>query len=336
MGDIQLFNMDCFEFFKDYVKKIKEMDPLRRCCLYVLDLPYGITSCEWDKEINLDLMWEYLMKISHPNSYFIFFGTAGFGTKLINSKPNYFRYDLIWKKKNSVGFLNSNRAPLRIHENIYVFGKTSSNDTKREYNKELREYSRKLFKDIGVNSGILMRKYKTKAYSHFVGYKAQQFSLCSKDRYEKLVQDYNIDKLDYFMTYDEMLKKYTSLPCIAKYNPQKTKGHKKYKHRGGYITGGVYGVFEKAKNTNDGTRFPTSILEFKYDKEKLHPTQKPVALLEWLIKTYSNKNDLVMDFTMGSGSAGVACKKLNRRFIGVEMNKEYFNIAKKRIDEYNL
>jgi site-specific DNA-methyltransferase (adenine-specific) len=70
-------------------------------------------------------------------------------------------------------------------------------------------------------------------------------------------------------------------------------------------------------------------------KQKIHPTQKPVALLEYLIKTYTNENDTVLDFTMGSGSTGVACKNLNRDFIGIELDQEYFKIAKERIESTN-
>lgn len=81
---------------------------------------------------------------------------------------------------------------------------------------------------------------------------------------------------------------------------------------------------------------PSSVLEFNVmpnRKGKLHPTQKPVDLLAYLIKTYSNEGDAVLDFTMGSGSTGVACKSLNRNFIGIEINKDYFNIAKDRLTE---
>ena len=82
------------------------------------------------------------------------------------------------------------------------------------------------------------------------------------------------------------------------------------------------------------TGFPTDALEFKSitGKSCLHPTQKPVDLLEYLIRTYTNENDLVLDFTMGSGSTGVACLNTNRKFIGVEINEKYFNIAKDRIE----
>ena len=79
------------------------------------------------------------------------------------------------------------------------------------------------------------------------------------------------------------------------------------------------------------TNYPKNILEFKRDLPNIHPTQKPVALLEYLIKTYTNEGELVLDYCMGSGSTGVACKHLNRRFIGIELDKEYFEIANNRI-----
>ena len=82
-----------------------------------------------------------------------------------------------------------------------------------------------------------------------------------------------------------------------------------------------------------GAGYPKCLIQFKKDKDKLHPTQKPVELLEYLIKTYTNEGDVVLDNTMGSGSTGVACKNTNRKFIGIELEEEYFNIAKKRINE---
>ena len=85
---------------------------------------------------------------------------------------------------------------------------------------------------------------------------------------------------------------------------------------------------------DDGTRYPISIIPCISEWGKgMHPTQKPVALMEYLIKTYTNENELVLDFTMGSGTTGVACKNLNRDFIGIELNKDYFDIAEKRIND---
>jgi len=95
------------------------------------------------------------------------------------------------------------------------------------------------------------------------------------------------------------------------------------------------------KNTRDNsyvqeyTNYPKNILDFNRDKPQLHPTQKPVALMEYLIKTYTNEGDLVLDNVMGSGTTGVACVNTNRNFIGIELDEKYFEIAKKRIEEQN-
>ena len=90
------------------------------------------------------------------------------------------------------------------------------------------------------------------------------------------------------------------------------------------------------KKICNSKRKPTSILKFSSISNfpsNLHPTQKPVALMEYLVKTYTNEGELVLDFTMGSGTTGVACKNLNRKFIGIEKDEKYFNIAKERIDK---
>lgn len=91
---------------------------------------------------------------------------------------------------------------------------------------------------------------------------------------------------------------------------------------------------------DDRTRHPLQLLKFNRDTiqkgKNLHPTQKPVVLLEYLIKTYTQENDTVLDFTMGSGTTGVACKNLNRNFIGIELDEGYFKIAKDRIEAHNV
>ena len=121
------------------------------------------------------------------------------------------------------------------------------------------------------------------------------------------------------------------------YNPQKTKGHKRKvsttEHGRNSKKSDVYNK-DKGKVTYDSTeRYPRSLQFFASDKQKskLHPTQKPVALMEYLIKTYTNENENVLDNTMGSGTTGVACKNTNRDFIGIEMNNEYYDVACKRL-----
>ena len=80
------------------------------------------------------------------------------------------------------------------------------------------------------------------------------------------------------------------------------------------------------------TGYPRSVLKYSHDNSKLHPTQKPIALMEYLIKTYTNEGETVLDFTMGSGSTGVACVNTKRKFIGIEKDDKYFEIAKNRIE----
>lgn len=129
------------------------------------------------------------------------------------------------------------------------------------------------------------------------------------------------------------------------YNPQKTKydgplrSNKIGDNAGFSITQTGGGGPKPIEYHDDGTRYPLQIIEFNRDsmyEEKYHPTQKPIELLEYLIKTYTNEGETVLDFTMGSGSTGVACKNLNRKFIGIELNEEYYNISNKRIYETTI
>ena len=123
------------------------------------------------------------------------------------------------------------------------------------------------------------------------------------------------------------------------YHPQKTK------HNGPLRTNKIgdnagFSITQTGSGTkpieynDDGTRYPLQIIEFNRDsmyEEKYHPTQKPIELLEYLIKTYTDEGEIVLDFTMGSGSTGVACQNLNRKFIGIELDENYFDIATERI-----
>ena len=115
------------------------------------------------------------------------------------------------------------------------------------------------------------------------------------------------------------------------YNPQMRKG-KPYTLERNTFTVNYGKQVDMVRTENTGERYPLTILKFKRDKEKLHPTQKPVALLEYLIKTYTNESEIVLDNCMGSGSTGVACLNANRKFIGIELDENYYNIACNRIN----
>ena len=120
-------------------------------------------------------------------------------------------------------------------------------------------------------------------------------------------------------------------PCL--YKPQMREG-KPYKATNKpNLQKGTNNSYKSVQTVNNGSRYPLTTLEFNRVNKTVHPTQKPTDLLEYLIKTYTNENELVLDFTMGSGSTGVACANTNRKFIGIELDNNYFDIASKRIEE---
>ena len=138
---------------------------------------------------------------------------------------------------------------------------------------------------------------------------------------------------------EEILVFYKKCPI---YNPQFWEGIPLHgmgtKYKEGNLGNNNYGKFASHTNPSanregDTKKYPRQVLEFKRPHPPIFPTQKPVDLCEYLIKTYTNEGDLVLDNCMGSGSTGVACKNLNRRFIGIELDENYFNIAKKRIED---
>ena len=304
--------------------------------MVLVDLPYGQTDCEWDTIIDMEKMWKQLRRIGKDKCQYIFFCTTKFGYKLIGSNPLWFRYDLVWEKSNSVGFLSANKLPLRTHEMIYVFSNSQGpNDLKIERNIENREYAKKVLKFINKTAKQIERELRHRKAEHFLqSVSTTQFSLPTEKTYNELIEKYKINEMDGFVKYDELQFEKVSSKT---YNPQKTPG-KPYKVKASKLKNkGVYGqtdVPEKENKTGD--RHPLSVQKFNYDKEKLHPTQKPVEACEWLIKTYSNEGDTVLDFTMGSGSTGVACKNTNRNFIGIEMDEEIFKTAEERINNISI
>ena len=137
-------------------------------------------------------------------------------------------------------------------------------------------------------------------------------------------------------THENILVFYAEQPT---YNPQITEGKPfdKTKYNGQMELPNVTGGGVKISKKNNGTRFPISIHKYSQNWQRqgqLHPTQKPVELMEYLIKTYTNENEIVLDNTMGSGTTGLACLKTNRQFIGIEKEKQYYDVAVRRLSSY--
>lgn len=133
-------------------------------------------------------------------------------------------------------------------------------------------------------------------------------------------------------SHENILVFYKNLPT---YNPQMEGDEiRKVKRSGNKSKTTNYGDFVEIKESNYQGRYPKSVLKFKKDKEHLHPTQKPVALLEYLIRTYTNEGDTVLDNCMGSGSTAIAAINAKRNFIGFELESTYYNLAKSRINQH--
>ncbi len=124
---------------------------------------------------------------------------------------------------------------------------------------------------------------------------------------------------------------YNKLPT---FNPQMTHGHERKVSKRKTVNSECYGKALELAEYDSTSRYPRSVQKFSSDKQKgsYHPTQKPVEFMEWLIKSYTNEGDVVLDFCMGSGTTGVAAKNLKRNFIGIELDDKYFEIAKNRLE----
>ncbi len=247
------------------------------------------------------------------------------------------------------------RHPTSIidHENIYVFDNPVNeeyNDLELSRNKDLREYAEKVKKFIGKNRTQIEKKIGNKGMHHFYSFKGVQFGLPTKENYEKLIKEYNIDEMEGYLEYDILKGLWEDSPpkIESTYNSQKTEG-KAYKSKEHIENAKIYNNGKpmiRTETQDTKHRHPTSIINeipeyegdsilvYKNPHKTIHRTQKPVELLEWLIKTYSNEGDTVMDFTMGSGTCGIACMNQKRKFIGVEMDKEIFELAKNRFEEH--
>jgi site-specific DNA-methyltransferase (adenine-specific) len=224
----------------DCLEKLSDLKP-DSVDLVLADPPYGVTACEWDSIIDLSTMWSELKRVVRPHTPIVLTSQQPFTTALISSNMKGFKYLWIWDKQWHTNPLSVKHRPLRVHEDILIFGESPV------------------------------------------------------------------------------------------YYPQKTIGKKILK--GMETTGEAYGKAKTQPRKWSDTYYPRSILRIPKicHTGSFHPTQKPVRLMEYLINTYSKKGQTVLDFSMGSGSTGVAAKALGRNFIGIEKEEKYFKVAEQRI-----
>ena len=299
--------------------------------LILTDLPYGNMDTDggrkmgidgWDKAIPPKKVYEIANRILRKNGKMILFSQEPYTTELINAAiPNVpFGYRAIWEKDNFANALGANKNMVSFTEDILVFSKNHpKHDFEgahplREYFKRLRIYINATTKEINTTLGNVMS-------SHYFTNGAQ-FSIPVERDYIKLVEVYGIDNMEGFMSHAEIKA------IDAQFKQSKEGERLEYlrKHNEKYPS--TFNLWE-------GNKYKSNILKYKKDYTGLHPTQKPILLLEDLIKTFSNEGDLVVDLTIGSGSTAVACINTNRFFIGIEKDKQYYDIATERIQKHS-
>jgi len=274
--------------------------------LILTDLPYGNMNTDggrklgingWDFIIEPKQVYEIANRILRKNGKMVLFSQEPYTTQLINEAiPNVpFNYRAIWEKDNFAVALGANKNMVGFYEDILIFSKNHDFEGLHP----LRPYFKKIMEFIGLNKKAIVERIGQCA-DHCFRVDSSQFSLCTEKTYRKLIEVFFIDKMEGFRTFENIASE----------------------------TDGLNSTF----NLWEGNKYKSNILKYKKDYNGYHPTQKPVLLLEDLIKTFSNECDLVVDLTMGSGSTGVACKNTNRNFIGIEKDEKYFNIAQKRIN----
>jgi site-specific DNA-methyltransferase (adenine-specific) len=244
--------------------------------LILCDLPYGTTDrkgiadkgdnrvLSWDTIIPLDELWKHYRRVLKPTGAVVLTADQPFTSQLVLSNLDWFKYEWIWKKKKTTGFLHANARPMKETEDVLVFSPLGASGGSKKANKNMT-----------YNPQGLIEK--------------------------RVVKKNNAKRLGKFL-----------------HQPEHMGAGNKLLHETEY----------EQKYTN----YPSEIIEFGLDKDTVHPTQKPVALMEYLIRTYSNEGEVVLDNCMGSGTTGVAAVNCNRNFIGIEMDEEYFKISQERIN----
>jgi len=313
---IKLIQGDCLEKMKDIPDSSVDM--------ILTDPPYGTTQCKWDSIIPLESMWLQLKRIIKPNGAIVMTASQPFTSVLIGSNIEMFRYNWVWEKEQGVNFMLAKKNPMKVHEDVCVFYLDEAEVKGRSpLFKKFRDYFQSEKERLSLSNKQIKLSLGNNMGGHYFT-NGIQWTLPTIENYKKLQtlggfsEDWNKMKLEM-----------ESICCRVTYNPQMTKGSPYTSGKGD--SGSVTGNVKKVQTKNSGTRYPRSIQKFNRETGK-HPTQKPVALMEYLIKTYTNEGETVLDFTMGSGSTGVAAKNLNRSFIGIELDEEYFKIASDRIN----
>lgn len=264
--------------------------------MILCDLPYAVTDFSWDVIIPTEQLFKEYRRILKQNANIVLFCQQPFTTTLINGAfKTEFSHSLVWKKNNKTRAKSSKTVPLSCYEEIVVFRVNKVGNKNRH--KRLREYfTGELFK-CGYTVKELEEMIPNRSAHHWFRF-SSDFRIPTEWNYKRLQEITGC----FPEPYEKIRKEFDDeRRNFCTYNPQ-------------------------SENTN------VLVFDVLSRRERVHPTQKPVNILEHLIKTYSNPGETVLDNCMGSGSTGIACINTGRRFIGIERDNNYFQIAKGRIE----
>lgn len=301
--------------------------------MILCDLPYGFADCKWDSVIPFADLWKQYKRMAKKNCVCVLFGNQPFTSKMISSNFSEFSHIWYWKKNNKTGALLAKRQPMRNIEEISVFVLNQPSKNNEGMHENLRKYFFDELKKSGWKRKDVDKLLNSSMSSHYFT-NGQEFAIPSAENYKKLQ-----DATECFQRpYEEIKKEFSGVKNKPyTYNPQGVRDLDKpvirVEHEG--IKNSVYHPATPKTYKQTKTGYPANLLEIKNVcvgcKDRFHPTQKPVELLEYLVKTYSNEGETVLDNCMGSGSTGVACMNTGRKFIGIELDEGYFDIAERRI-----
>lgn len=320
-----IYNMDCIEWMK--------LIPDGSIDAIITDPPYWTTACKWDTVIPFDLMWEQLKRIIKPNGAIVLFGSEPFSSFLRTSNIDMYRYDWIWEKEQWTNQFLAKVQPMKKHEIMSVFYLDEAEVKWRSILfQEIRDYFNNEKGRLNLTNSIIKNILWNWMWWHYFT-KWTQWTLPTEENYKKLQSTwwFNIE-------YEVLRNKYEILSerCRLPYNPQFEQVERKTSIRDkNWWKDKITWI--KLKETfydNKWLKYPTTILKFNRELQwRFHPTQKPVWLIEYLIKTYTNEWETVLDFTMGSWTTAIACINTNRNYIWFELDENYWNIANKRIQD---
>ena len=290
-------NGDCLELMKTI--------PDKSIDLFICDLPYGETNCKWDFKIDMEEFWKEFKRIrKSKRTACIHFCSTKFGYTLIKSNENMFKMDMVWKKRNKTGGLQSRHRPMRNHEMVYFFYEQAPKYNRDKYHKRINNHQEPYVKSDEV--GIGKTKKGEMNAKHFdppnPASVLEEADANKATIYKDKVKG-NKDPLG-------MDTEFKKIPFKNQFNPTL-----------------LASVVEEDE--------PKSMFESTkvFIGKRHHQTEKPQDILEFFLKYWSDEGDTILDPTMGSGSTGVACKNLNRKFIGFELDPKIYKVATDRLNK---